>query len=186
MTSGRPCNTYWSAPWWTLPALPKTWQRLMASPSAVPGIGRARFDWHVTGRGTRMMMTDPCPFLHPPPLHHPLPLDVRPAAPLEWLIYWADGTLPSHASAEPANRDTHLAIMDTSLWRTHSYHGHLTAVYWRNVNHDIRICIMGCVMMNMRSGVGINVGFCHCCTQWFCECNPLKSTQYINDHVMRT
>ena len=33
------CNIYWSAPWWTPPALPKTWQRLMASSSAVPGIG---------------------------------------------------------------------------------------------------------------------------------------------------
>ena len=56
VASGRPCNTYWSAPWWTLPALPKTWQRLTTSPSAVPGIGRAQFDWHTTPGGrTRMM-----------------------------------------------------------------------------------------------------------------------------------
>ena len=33
-----------SAPWWTLSALPKTWQRLTTSPSAVTGIGRAQFD----------------------------------------------------------------------------------------------------------------------------------------------
>ena len=58
VASGRPCNTYWSAPWWTLPALPMTWQWLMASPLAVPGIGRARFDEHTTPGGrTRMMMT---------------------------------------------------------------------------------------------------------------------------------
>ena len=61
MSSGRPCNTYWSAPWWTLPALPKTWQRLTTSPSAVPGIGGgggAQFDGHNTTPGgrTRMMM----------------------------------------------------------------------------------------------------------------------------------
>ena len=57
VASGRPCNTYWSAPWWTLHALPKTWQRLTTSPSAVPGIGRAQFDWHTTPGGrTRMMM----------------------------------------------------------------------------------------------------------------------------------
>ena len=31
---------------WTLPALPKTWQRLTTSPSAVPGIGRAQFNGH--------------------------------------------------------------------------------------------------------------------------------------------
>ena len=37
VASGRPCNIYWSATRWTLPALPKTWQQLMASPSAVPG-----------------------------------------------------------------------------------------------------------------------------------------------------
>ena len=36
---------------------PKTWQRLTASPSAVPSIGRARFDEHTTPGGrTRMMM----------------------------------------------------------------------------------------------------------------------------------
>ena len=35
VASGRPCNIYRSAPWRTLPALLKTWQRLMASPSAV-------------------------------------------------------------------------------------------------------------------------------------------------------
>ena len=59
VASGRPCNTYWSAPWWTLPALPMTWQWLTASPSAVPGIGRARFDEHTTPGGrTRMMMTE--------------------------------------------------------------------------------------------------------------------------------
>ena len=46
VASGRPCNIYWSAPWWTLPALPKTWQRLTTSPSAVPGIGRAQFNGH--------------------------------------------------------------------------------------------------------------------------------------------
>ena len=58
VASGRPCNTYWSAPWWTLPALPMTWQWLMASPLAVPGIGRARFDEHTTPDGrTRMMMS---------------------------------------------------------------------------------------------------------------------------------
>ena len=58
VASGRPCNTYWSAPWWTLPALPMTWQWLTTSPSAVPGIGRARFDEHTTPGGrTRMMMT---------------------------------------------------------------------------------------------------------------------------------
>ena len=58
LASGRPCNTYWSAPWWTLPALPMTWQWLTASPSAVPGIGRARFNEHTTPGGrTRMMMT---------------------------------------------------------------------------------------------------------------------------------
>ena len=56
--SGKPCNTYWSAPWWTLPAFPRTWQRLTTSPSAVPSIGRARFDGHTTPGGrTRMMMT---------------------------------------------------------------------------------------------------------------------------------
>ena len=44
-----------SAPWWTLRALPNTWQRLMASPSAVPGIGMSRFDWNATGGRTRMM-----------------------------------------------------------------------------------------------------------------------------------
>ena len=56
--SGRPCNTYWSAPWWTLPALPRTRQRLTTSPSAVPSIGRGRFDGHTTPGGrTRMMMT---------------------------------------------------------------------------------------------------------------------------------
>ena len=46
VASGIPCNTYWSAPWWTLPALPKTWQRPTTSPSALPGIGRTQFDWH--------------------------------------------------------------------------------------------------------------------------------------------
>ena len=46
VASGRPCNIYGSAPWWTLPALPKTWQRLTTSPSAVPGIGRAQFNGH--------------------------------------------------------------------------------------------------------------------------------------------
>ena len=46
VASGRPCNIYWSAPWWTPPALPKTWQRLTTSPSAVPGIGRAQFNGH--------------------------------------------------------------------------------------------------------------------------------------------
>ena len=56
VASGRLCNTYWSASWWTLPALPMTWQWLMASPSAVPGIGRAQFDWNATGGRTRMMM----------------------------------------------------------------------------------------------------------------------------------
>ena len=57
VASGRPCNTYWSAPWWTLPALPMSWQRLTSSPSAVPGIGRARFDEHTTPGGrTRMMI----------------------------------------------------------------------------------------------------------------------------------
>ena len=49
VASGRPCNIYWSAPWWTLPPLLETWQRLMASPSAVHGIGRAQFDWNATG-----------------------------------------------------------------------------------------------------------------------------------------
>ena len=51
VASGRPCNTHWSAPWWTLPALPMTWQRLTTSPSAVPGIGRTQFDWHTTPGG---------------------------------------------------------------------------------------------------------------------------------------
>ena len=38
---------------------PKTWQRLTASPSAVPSIGRARFDEHTTPGGrTIMMMSD--------------------------------------------------------------------------------------------------------------------------------
>ena len=60
VASGRPCNTYWSAPLWTLPALPKTWQRLTASPSAVPSIGRAPFDEHTTpgGKARMMMMTE--------------------------------------------------------------------------------------------------------------------------------
>ena len=30
VASGRPCNIYWSAPRWTLPALLNTWQYLMA------------------------------------------------------------------------------------------------------------------------------------------------------------
>ena len=61
VASGRPCNTYWSAPWWTLPANPMTWQWLTASPSAVSDIGRSRFDEHTTpGRRTRMMMTALC------------------------------------------------------------------------------------------------------------------------------
>ena len=51
VASGRPCNTYWSAPWWTLPALPMTWQWRTTSPSAVPEIGRARFDEHTTPGG---------------------------------------------------------------------------------------------------------------------------------------
>ena len=36
---------------------PQDWQRLTTSPSPVPGIGRAQFDWHTTPGGrTRMMM----------------------------------------------------------------------------------------------------------------------------------
>ena len=64
VASDRPWNTYWSAPWWTLPALPKTWQRLTTSPSTVPGIGRAQFDGHTTPGGrTRMnMMRVKCTF----------------------------------------------------------------------------------------------------------------------------
>ena len=43
-----------------------TWQRLTASPSAVPSIGRARFDEHTTPGGrTRMMkMSLKCPLVH--------------------------------------------------------------------------------------------------------------------------
>ena len=58
----------------------KIWQRLMVSPSAVPGIGRAHFDWNATGGRTRMMMTGPflvdVPGLHVPSdrvfLSHPV------------------------------------------------------------------------------------------------------------------
>ena len=60
MASGRPCNTDWSAPWWTLPALPKTWRRLTASPSSMPSIGRARFDGHTTHGGRTIIIMNTC------------------------------------------------------------------------------------------------------------------------------
>ena len=39
VASGRPCNIYWSAAWWTLPALLMTSQRLMASPWLCQALG---------------------------------------------------------------------------------------------------------------------------------------------------
>ena len=56
----------------------------------------------------------------------------------------------------------------------------------RNVNHHNACAYMWMRHVSMRSAVGINVGFCHCCTLRFVECNPLQSTTNINDHVMKT
>ena len=56
----------------------------------------------------------------------------------------------------------------------------------RNVNHHNEYAYMWMRHVSMRSVVEINVGYCHCCTLRFVECNPLQSTPNINDHVMKT
>ena len=61
VASGRPCSTYWSAPWWTLSALPQ--DLTTANGIAIGcarhwgGGGRVRFDEHTTSGGRTRMRT---------------------------------------------------------------------------------------------------------------------------------